>query len=75
MYAALSLVASTSSIFEELPSSTREEFDNDPAKFLEYVSDEDRREDMIKTGKINQDDTEPKEPETSETPEKPGDTE
>lgn len=52
-HAAMNLVAGTNSLFEELPSSTRELFENDPAQFLAYVSDEDRRNDLINTKKIN----------------------
>ena len=74
-HAAMNMVASTSSMFEELPSSTREQFDNDPAQFLEYLSDEERREELLKTKKINQDEIPDEVPEIPETPANPGDTE
>lgn len=63
---AMNRVASTKSMFEELPSSTREQFDNDPSKFLEYVSDEEKREALLNTGNINPEDLE-------DDPEKPAD--
>lgn len=69
---AMSLVASTNSLFNELPSSTRDYFDNDPSAFLEYVSDEERRDTLVKTKKINQEETEiPVPPEPTEAPSDP----
>jgi len=37
---AMEIVARGSTMFEELPSSIRTKFENDPAKFLEFVQDE-----------------------------------
>jgi len=54
---AMNLVANTKSMFEELPSATREDFDNDPSKFLDFIADEERRETLLKTKKINPEDT------------------
>lgn len=53
---AMSLVADTKSMFEELPSSVRDDFENDPAKFLEFVADEDKRNALLQDKKINLDD-------------------
>jgi len=39
-HTAMNLVADTNSMFEELPSSVRADFDNDPSQFLDYVADE-----------------------------------
>lgn len=55
---AMNLVAGTNSLFEALPSSARDLFENDPSLFLEYVSDEDRRNALINEKKINQEDIE-----------------
>ncbi len=71
-HAAMSMVASTNSLFEELPSSVRDEFDNDPSLFLDYVADDERRADLVRTGEINHSETPAEEPETPETPVEPG---
>ncbi len=71
-HAAMNMVASTSSLFSELPSSVRDEFDNDPALFLEYISDEERRNELLKTKKINQDELDiPAVPEADPPPNEP----
>jgi len=75
-HSAMNLVADTNSMFEELPSSVRADFDNDPSKFLDYVADEERRETLLKEKKINSDEpeTEPSEdPETGQKEPKEGD--
>ena len=37
---AMTIVANAKSMFEDLPSSLRNKFDNEPAKFLDFVQDE-----------------------------------
>ncbi|AXL15307.1 internal scaffolding protein [Microviridae sp.] len=44
------IISNANSMFEELPSSIRKKFDNDPAKFLEFVQDERNQEEMIELG-------------------------
>jgi phage internal scaffolding protein len=48
--AAQDLVAGARSMFEELPSSVRSRFENDPAKFLAYANDPANGEGMIEMG-------------------------
>ena len=43
-------VAAANSMFEGLPSHIRKEFDNDPAKFINFVDDEANAEKMIEMG-------------------------
>lgn len=50
---ALTVVAEAQSMFEELPSATRLRFDNDPAKFLDFVQDEENKAELKKMGLIN----------------------
>lgn len=46
---AMCIIASANSMFEELPSRAREHFHNDPAEFLEYVTDlDDTKMEMMK---------------------------
>ena len=47
---ALNIVADANTMFEELPSSIRKKFDNDPSQFLEFVQDEKNSEEMIQLG-------------------------
>jgi len=47
---ALNVVANANTMFEELPSSIRKKFDNDPAKFLEFVQDEKNESEMEELG-------------------------
>ena len=70
---AMNRVASTKSMFEELPSSVREDFENDPALFLEYVSDQERREELLKTKKFNHEEAESGDEEPAKEPEKEAD--
>lgn len=57
---AMNLVTSASSMFEELPSAVRSRFRNDPALFLDFVSDPDNNEAMIEMGlAVRQPDPEP----------------
>ena len=50
---ALNVVANANTMFEELPSSIRKKFDNDPAKFLEFVQDEKNAAEMEELGLKN----------------------
>ena len=40
-------------MFEDLPSSVRDQFDNDPSLFLDYISDDERRAALINDKTIN----------------------
>ena len=44
------IIANANTMFEELPSSIRKKFDNDPALFLDFVQDEKNQEEMVKLG-------------------------
>lgn len=48
--AAMSLVADGKSAFHSLPSSVRERFDNDPARFLEFAEDPANGAELVKMG-------------------------
>lgn len=43
-------VAEAQSLFQELPSAIRNRFNNDPAQFLEFCSNENNRQEMAKMG-------------------------
>lgn len=47
---AMQVVAGANSLFEELPSSIRSRFENDPAQFLEFTSNENNRQEMAEMG-------------------------
>jgi phage internal scaffolding protein len=47
---AMEVVANSKSMFEELPSNIRKEFDNKPDKFLEFVQNPDNKTRMQKLG-------------------------
>lgn len=47
---AMNIVAEASSMFEALPSTLRNRFENSPAKFLEFVQDEANIEEMYELG-------------------------
>ena len=47
------IVANANSMFEDLPSSIRAKFENDPGQFLDFVQDENNSEEMIKLGLKN----------------------
>jgi len=49
---AMNKVISANSAFSTLPSSVRKRFNNDPAEFLNFVSDENNREEMEQLGLI-----------------------
>lgn len=46
----MQIVAKGKTMFEELPSSIRTKFENDPAKFLDFVQDENNRDAMQEMG-------------------------
>lgn len=50
---ALNVVADASSMFEELPSTIRAKFENDPARFLEFVQNPKNLEECRKLGLAN----------------------
>jgi len=49
---AMNLVTEAQTMFNDLPSNVRSRFTNDPAEFLEFVSDPENRDEMIKMGLI-----------------------
>jgi len=51
--ASMEIVARGQTMFEELPSSIRTRFENDPAKFLDFVQDEENKEEMQELGLLN----------------------
>lgn len=48
--AAMDLVAGAQSMFQELPSSIRNRFDNDPAAFLDFVQDPENAQELVDMG-------------------------
>jgi len=51
--ASMEIVAKGTTMFEELPSSIRTKFENDPAKFLDFVQDKNNLEEMQELGLAN----------------------
>ncbi len=49
---ALEQVRSADTLFMQLPAATRTKFDNDAAKFLDFVSDPENMDDMIEMGLV-----------------------
>lgn len=44
------IIANANTMFEELPSSIRKKFENDPGQFLDFVQNEDNLEEMYELG-------------------------
>lgn len=53
-HAAMNLVTDASSMFEELPSSVRSRFANDPSSFLEFVGNDENHAEMVEMGLIRE---------------------
>lgn len=49
-YEAMNIVTTGETMFNDLPSSLRRRFENDPAKFLDFVQNEDNTDEMIELG-------------------------
>lgn len=47
---AMNTVAAAKSLFNELPAALRNRFENEPAQFLDFVQDEDNREEATELG-------------------------
>ena len=47
---AMNTVAAANTMFEGLPSAIRNQFDNDPAKFINFVDDENNQEKLVEMG-------------------------
>lgn len=47
---AMNIVTEASSMFEELPANLRQKFENDPAKFLDFVQDPENKAEMAELG-------------------------
>jgi len=54
---AMQIVAESKSLFADLPSSIRNEFENNPAKFLDFVHDPENRPRMAEMGLLNEEAT------------------
>ena len=44
------VIANAASVFETIPAKVREKFKNDPSEFLEFIQDENNREEMLEMG-------------------------
>lgn len=80
--ASMELITKAQSMFDSLPSSLRNRFDNDPAKYLEFVQNKDNLEEMYELGMAIRPEKPQKAPSTpqpqgepQEPPEKPSKTE
>ena len=71
LHDALNIVADANSMFEELPSSLRKKFNNDPEQFLEFVQNPDNLEEMRKLGLANPAEPVSEEVKHSDTPTEP----
>jgi len=60
--ASMNIVAKGQTMFEELPSTIREKFEHDPAKFLDFVQDEKNIKEMQELGLATNDKTITSEP-------------
>lgn len=49
-YKAQKIIADANSVFEEVPAKIRQQFNNDPGKYLEFVQNPDNREEMENLG-------------------------
>ncbi len=58
-HAAMNLVTNAQSMFAELPSGIRANFDNDPALFLDFLDDPENRDEAIEMGLFPAEDPEP----------------
>jgi len=61
--ASMAIVAKGQTMFEELPSSIRTKFENDPAKFLDFVQDKNNIKEMQELGLATKNDKTTTEPE------------
>jgi len=71
---ALNIVADAESMFEELPSTIRAQFENDPHKFLEFVQDPNNLDEMRELGLAKPptlSDKEPDKPKKKDAPASP----
>jgi len=71
---AMNLVTEAQSMFEELPSSVRSRFANDPASFLEFVGDDENRDEMVTMGLLDAPSAAPAAAEEAPEPPTPGST-
>jgi len=49
----MNIVLAANEMFETLPSTVRKKFQNDPGQFLDFVSDDSNREEMISLGLLD----------------------
>lgn len=69
---AMNIITGANSMFAELPATVRNRFQNDPGEFLDFISDEENRNELVEMGLIAPEE-EPEAP--SSTPEEPPDPE
>jgi len=63
----MNIVTKAQSMFNDLPSSIRSKFKNDPAEFLEFVQNEDNADELVELGLANA-----PIPEVGSEPDRPG---
>jgi phage internal scaffolding protein len=66
-HAAQNIIANANTMFNDLPSEIRNQFDNDPAIFLDFTSNEANYPEMIEMGIMEQPDVQDHTPRTSES--------
>lgn len=72
---AMNIVATANTMFEELPSSIRDRFKNDPGEFLDFVQDPKNAEEMAELGlRKSSPQKAPQEPETPKAENTPSET-
>lgn len=52
-HTSMNIITQAQEMFEDLPSPLRARFYNDPAQFLDFVSDDENREELIELGLVN----------------------
>lgn len=65
-HSAMNLITDATRVFEELPSHVRANFNNDPADFLEFISDPENLDGMIELGLISPPDVSDDDPDSLE---------
>ena len=66
-HAAQNIIANANTMFNDLPSELRKQFDNDPALFLDFTSNEENYPEMVKMGIMEQPDVQDRTPRASES--------
>lgn len=58
-HSAMNIMTEAQQMFEAMPSDLRQEFDNDPAKFIDFCGKEENKEKMIELGLMDAPEPEP----------------